>query len=57
MVILEFGIWGIGLKIRKFELRFMIGDVYINIPGYFEMAWNNIGFFIDKHHQNRGEGR
>ena len=54
-MIFEIDFRGVGLKIRKLELRFFYGDLYIHIPGYLEVAWNHIGFFEDKHYQNKGK--
>ena len=53
-MIFEIDFWGVALKIRKLELRFFHDDLYIHIPGYLEVAWNQIGFYVDKHYQNRG---
>lgn len=52
-MLFEIGFWGVALKIKKLELRLFHNDLYIHIPGYLSIAWNRIGFFIDKDHTTR----
>lgn len=52
----EIGLWGISLSLGKVEIRLFLGDLYINIPSLIEVAWNKVGFVVDRHYGKRGKG-
>lgn len=52
----EIGLWGISLSLGKVEIRLFLGDLYINIPSLIEVAWNKVGFVVDRHYGKQGNG-
>ena len=48
MVTLTVGYWGLGLKIGDLVIHLFLGDLYLRIPKVGELAWNQLGLFIDR---------
>jgi|TARA_R110000851_G_scaffold176026_1_gene322564 hypothetical protein len=49
MVTLTVGYWGLGLKIGDLVIHLFLGDLYLRIPKVGELAWNQLGLFIDRY--------
>lgn len=42
------GGWGMGVVIGGMVVDLFVGDIYVRIPGVGELAWNSVGFVVNR---------
>ncbi len=40
--------YGMGLAVGGFVVEVFLGDIYLKVPRVGELAWNSVGFFVDR---------